>query len=311
MHSRQFDTVLGRIGFDAKGDVTGFEPWQWFVWQADGTYVPLEQGVGQEIASGTRSRASDFPHCGRSSSERRIFSTGWRLNHGPPQIAFDRCHFDRGAVRAGGGGRDPDRRGRPDDGQECLVRRADGARRGAGRGRPQRRGRRARRAGAADHGGRLLRSRAGGRRRPEAGQRWRDLRRRPLLLRGLDPGIGNLRGGGSPDDLAGLEQPHVDRAGPCQRFPRPDPRRCGRCRGRQLPGRSLVRQEDRDPPRQHDLWQGRRRVDQGAVEPSRSDRSDLPDLRPWAEATMGPKSPSSRPPISPWRSLADTTPRSR
>jgi branched-chain amino acid transport system substrate-binding protein len=42
MHSRQFATVLGRIGFDAKGDVTGFEPWQWFVWQADGTYVPLE-----------------------------------------------------------------------------------------------------------------------------------------------------------------------------------------------------------------------------------------------------------------------------
>jgi hypothetical protein len=26
MHSRQFDTVLGKIGFDAKGDVTGFEP---------------------------------------------------------------------------------------------------------------------------------------------------------------------------------------------------------------------------------------------------------------------------------------------
>ena len=36
----------------------------------------------------------------------------------------------------------------------------------------------------------------------------------------LDPGIGDLRGGGSPDDLAGLEQPDVDRAGPCQRFPR-------------------------------------------------------------------------------------------
>jgi ABC-type branched-subunit amino acid transport system substrate-binding protein len=43
MHSRPFDTVLGTIGFDEKGDVTGFEPWQWFVWQADGTYVPLEQ----------------------------------------------------------------------------------------------------------------------------------------------------------------------------------------------------------------------------------------------------------------------------
>jgi branched-chain amino acid transport system substrate-binding protein len=42
MHSRQFDTVLGRIGFDKKGDVTGFEPWQWYVWQANGTYVPLE-----------------------------------------------------------------------------------------------------------------------------------------------------------------------------------------------------------------------------------------------------------------------------
>jgi branched-chain amino acid transport system substrate-binding protein len=48
MHNRQFDTVLGRIGFDAKGDVTGFEPWQWYVWQADGTYVPLEQRAALE-----------------------------------------------------------------------------------------------------------------------------------------------------------------------------------------------------------------------------------------------------------------------
>jgi branched-chain amino acid transport system substrate-binding protein len=48
MHSRQFDTVLGQIGFDAKGDVTGIDPWQWVVWQADGTYVPLEQGVAKE-----------------------------------------------------------------------------------------------------------------------------------------------------------------------------------------------------------------------------------------------------------------------
>jgi branched-chain amino acid transport system substrate-binding protein len=45
MHNRQFDTVLGRIGFDEKGDVTGFEPWGWYVWQADGTYVPLEQSM--------------------------------------------------------------------------------------------------------------------------------------------------------------------------------------------------------------------------------------------------------------------------
>ena len=48
MHSREFDTVLGTIGFDAKGDVTGFEPWQWFVWQADGTYVPLARSEAKE-----------------------------------------------------------------------------------------------------------------------------------------------------------------------------------------------------------------------------------------------------------------------
>jgi branched-chain amino acid transport system substrate-binding protein len=48
LHSRQFDTVLGRIGFDANGDVTGFEPWGWYVWQADGTYVPLEQSAAKQ-----------------------------------------------------------------------------------------------------------------------------------------------------------------------------------------------------------------------------------------------------------------------
>jgi branched-chain amino acid transport system substrate-binding protein len=48
MRRLQFDTVLGRIGFDDKGDVTGFDPWQWYVWQADGTYVPLEQGSAKQ-----------------------------------------------------------------------------------------------------------------------------------------------------------------------------------------------------------------------------------------------------------------------
>jgi branched-chain amino acid transport system substrate-binding protein len=48
MHRRQFDTVLGQIGFDAKGDVTGFEPWGWYVWQADGTYVPLGRSVAKQ-----------------------------------------------------------------------------------------------------------------------------------------------------------------------------------------------------------------------------------------------------------------------
>jgi branched-chain amino acid transport system substrate-binding protein len=45
MHNRQFTTVLGRIGFDERGDVTGFQPWQWYVWQADGTYVPMEKSM--------------------------------------------------------------------------------------------------------------------------------------------------------------------------------------------------------------------------------------------------------------------------
>jgi branched-chain amino acid transport system substrate-binding protein len=48
LHSREFDTVLGQIGFDAKGDVTGFDPWQWVVWQADGNYVPLGQSKAKE-----------------------------------------------------------------------------------------------------------------------------------------------------------------------------------------------------------------------------------------------------------------------
>lgn len=48
MHSRQFDTVLGKIGFNAKGDVTGFEPWEWYVWQADGTYTPLKRSDDKE-----------------------------------------------------------------------------------------------------------------------------------------------------------------------------------------------------------------------------------------------------------------------
>ena len=54
----------------------------------------------------------------------------------------------------------------------------------------------------------------------EAGQRRCDLRRRALLLPCRDPGIGSLRGGGRPADLAGVDQSDVDRAGPCQRFPR-------------------------------------------------------------------------------------------
>jgi hypothetical protein len=67
-----------------------------------------------------------------------------------------------------------------------------------------------------------------------------DLRRRPLLLALLDPGLGDLRGGRSPDGFAGVIQSNVDGSRPCQRFPRHRSRRCDRHRGRQLLGRSLV-----------------------------------------------------------------------
>jgi branched-chain amino acid transport system substrate-binding protein len=43
LHRFQFDTVLGTIGFDAKGDVTGYETFVWYVWK-DGKYAPVEPG---------------------------------------------------------------------------------------------------------------------------------------------------------------------------------------------------------------------------------------------------------------------------
>jgi branched-chain amino acid transport system substrate-binding protein len=41
LRQQQFDTVLGSIGFDAKGDVTGFDPFVWHVW-TDGTWIPQD-----------------------------------------------------------------------------------------------------------------------------------------------------------------------------------------------------------------------------------------------------------------------------
>jgi branched-chain amino acid transport system substrate-binding protein len=41
LRQQQFDTVLGSIGFDAKGDVTGFDPFVWYVW-TDGTWIPQD-----------------------------------------------------------------------------------------------------------------------------------------------------------------------------------------------------------------------------------------------------------------------------
>ena len=48
LHSHQFDTVLGPIGFDDKGDVTGFEPGSGLSGRRTARYVPLEQGVAKE-----------------------------------------------------------------------------------------------------------------------------------------------------------------------------------------------------------------------------------------------------------------------
>ena len=42
LHTHQFDTVLGKIGFDEKGDVYGYEPSTWYIWQ-QGNYAPVDR----------------------------------------------------------------------------------------------------------------------------------------------------------------------------------------------------------------------------------------------------------------------------
>jgi branched-chain amino acid transport system substrate-binding protein len=41
LRHNEFDTVLGRLGFDDKGDVTGVDSFIWYVWQ-DGGYAPVD-----------------------------------------------------------------------------------------------------------------------------------------------------------------------------------------------------------------------------------------------------------------------------
>jgi branched-chain amino acid transport system substrate-binding protein len=43
LRTHEFDTVLGHIGFDEKGDVTGYETFVWYIWK-DGKYAPVELG---------------------------------------------------------------------------------------------------------------------------------------------------------------------------------------------------------------------------------------------------------------------------
>jgi branched-chain amino acid transport system substrate-binding protein len=43
LRAHKFDTILGTIGFDPKGDVYGYEPFVWYVWQ-EGNYAPVDPG---------------------------------------------------------------------------------------------------------------------------------------------------------------------------------------------------------------------------------------------------------------------------
>jgi branched-chain amino acid transport system substrate-binding protein len=47
LRSHEFDTVLGRIGFDEKGDVTGYDTFVWYQWQGGG-YAPIEPGKASD-----------------------------------------------------------------------------------------------------------------------------------------------------------------------------------------------------------------------------------------------------------------------
>lgn len=47
LRSSQFDTALGHIGFDEKGDVTGYDTYVWYVWRG-GEFVPFEQAPAND-----------------------------------------------------------------------------------------------------------------------------------------------------------------------------------------------------------------------------------------------------------------------
>jgi branched-chain amino acid transport system substrate-binding protein len=41
LRAHEYDTILGTIGFDEKGDVYGYEPFVWYVWQV-GNYAQVD-----------------------------------------------------------------------------------------------------------------------------------------------------------------------------------------------------------------------------------------------------------------------------
>ena len=42
LRTHQFDTLVGAIGFDAKGDVTGYKPFEWYIWKGGHYYAPID-----------------------------------------------------------------------------------------------------------------------------------------------------------------------------------------------------------------------------------------------------------------------------
>jgi len=47
LRASHFDTVLGRIGFDPKGDVTGANTFIWYMWKG-GEFAPLEKAPAND-----------------------------------------------------------------------------------------------------------------------------------------------------------------------------------------------------------------------------------------------------------------------
>jgi branched-chain amino acid transport system substrate-binding protein len=47
LRASEFNTVLGRVGFGPKGDVTGANTFIWYVWKG-GAPMPLEEAPGND-----------------------------------------------------------------------------------------------------------------------------------------------------------------------------------------------------------------------------------------------------------------------
>ena len=110
-----------------------------------------------------------------------------------------------------------------------------------------------------EHGRRRLRSQAGRLGRQQIRRRRRQIRHRPLQFGRHDPGLGSLCRQRRAVHHALGDQPEGHRPRPVGRLPHLRPRRpagqaLGRTRARRAQG-----QENRDPPRQDDLWPGPRR----------------------------------------------------